>query len=198
MAIGNPSGLIGTATQGIISGLNRKSSDDSRTLPSIQTDAAVNYGNSGGALFDMKGTVIGVVNAKIVSEGYDNLGFAITINQAKPIIEDLLSKGYVSGRPVLGITFLQNYPEMAELRGLDAGLYVTEINADLPVAESGLKLGDTITQIDGKDVSSLSDVQSILDDKKPNDKVKVKVIRYDTLGDKQELELEITLGEKIN
>ncbi|NLJ16851.1 MAG: PDZ domain-containing protein [Clostridiales bacterium] len=198
VAIGNPSGLIGTATQGIISGLNRKSSDDSRTLPSIQTDAAVNYGNSGGALFDMKGTVIGVVNAKIVSEGYDNLGFAITINQAKPIIEDLLSKGYVSGRPVLGITFLQIYPEMAELRGLDAGLYVTEINADLPVAESGLKLGDTITQIDGKDVSSLSDVQSILDDKKPNDKVKVKVIRYDTLGDKQELELEITLGEKIN
>lgn len=198
VAIGNPSGLIGTATQGIISGLDRKSSDDARTLPSIQTDAAVNFGNSGGALFDMYGTVVGVVNAKIVDTGYDNLGFAITINQAKPIIDDLLAKGYVSGRPVLGITFLQISPAIAEMQEMEAGLYVTEINADLPVANSGLKLADTITSIDGKEVSSLSDVQSLLNEKKPGDKVKVKVIRYDTLGDKQELEFEIELGEKIS
>ena len=198
VAIGNPSGLVGTATQGIISGLNRKSSDDSRTLPSIQTDAAVNFGNSGGALFDMGGRVIGVVNAKIVDTGYDNLGFAITINQAKPIIDDLLANGYVSGRPVLGITFLQISKQVAEMQGRDAGLYVTEINPDLPVGKSGLKLADTITSIDGKDVSSLTDVQSILNNKKPGDKVKIKVIRYDTLGDKKDLELEIQLGEKIN
>lgn len=111
-AIGNP-GVNGsimfthTMTQGIISGLNRISLSTGYSTSYIQTDAAINGGNSGGALFDMYGNVIGVVNKKIVYDTVENIGFAITINEAKPVMEDLLSFGYVKSRPVLGITTVE-------------------------------------------------------------------------------------------
>ncbi len=195
IAIGNPSGLVGTVTKGIVSGLNRYYETDTGELSSIQTDAAVNFGNSGGAMFDMAGKVVGIVNAKIVSDGSDNLGFAITINEAKPIIEDLTSKGYVSGRPILGITLFYVNEYVGYAQGMEPGLYVTEINEELPVAESGLKVGDSIVSMDGTDVLTLDDVSAVLNTKKPGDTVKTTVLRSDTLGNRKYVDLEITISE---
>ena len=102
-AIGNPAGLTGSITDGIVSGLNRKIKADSTgfEMDCIQTNAAISPGNSGGALVNMYGQVIGITSSKYVSSSYEGLGFAITINEAKPVIEELISQGYVSGNNIL-------------------------------------------------------------------------------------------------
>lgn len=182
-AIGNPAGLSKTITNGIISGLNRYySSEVGYELSSIQTNAAINPGNSGGGLFDMYGNVIGIVNSKLVSgsssTSIENLGFAITINEAKPVISDLINYGYVTGRPVLGITTVAINEYTAQLYGLAAtGLLVTEIKPDAPVSKSELRVGDVITAVNGKKISSLNDLQVILKDKHAGDTVTVTVSR---------------------
>ena len=181
-AIGNPAGLNKSITNGIISGLNRYSSEGGYELSSIQTNAAINPGNSGGGLFDMYGNVIGVVNSKLVSTSasttLENLGFAITINEAKPVISDLINYGYVTGRPTLGITTIAVNEYTAQLYGLAAtGLLVTEIRSDAPVSRSGLRVGDVITAVNGKSVSSVSDVQGITKGMSAGDTITVTVSR---------------------
>ena len=178
-AIGNPSGLTNTLTDGIISGLNRYySADSGYELSSIQTTTAINPGNSGGALFDMYGNVIGVVNSKLVSDSIEGLGFAITINEAKPVISDLINYGYVTGRPVLGIITTEVNEYTAYLYGLpSAGILVTSIDEDAPVAKSGLRIGDVIVAIDGKETTTVSGVQSVLKTKQAGDTVTVTVVR---------------------
>ena len=187
-AIGNPAGLNKSMSKGIISGLNRYSSDKGYELSSIQTDAAINPGNSGGGLFDMYGNVVGIVNSKLVADdsSIENLGFAITINEAKPVISDLINFGHVTGRPALGITTLEitnNYS--AQLYGLSStGLLVTSINADAPVAQSGLQIGDLIVAVEGNEVKSVTDVQEITKGMSAGDKITATVIRSstDTMG----------------
>lgn len=180
-AIGNPAGLNKSMSKGIISGLNRYSSDKGYELSSIQTDAAINPGNSGGGLFDMYGNIVGIVNSKLVADdsSIENLGFAITINEAKPVIGDLINFHYVTGRPALGITttaITNNY--MAQLYGLSStGLLVREINQDAPVAQSDLQVGDLIVGINGKEVESVTDVQEATKGMSAGDKVTVTVIR---------------------
>ena len=181
-AIGNPAGLNKTITNGIISGLNRYSSEGGYELSSIQTNAAINPGNSGGGLFDMYGNVIGIVNSKLVSTStsttLENLGFAITINEAKPVISDLINYGYVTGRPTLGITTIAVNEYTAQLYGLAAtGLLVTEIRTDAPVAHSGLRVGDVITAVNGNRVSSVADVQAITKGMSAGDTITVTVSR---------------------
>ena len=181
-AIGNPAGLNKTITNGIISGLNRYSSEGGYELSSIQTNAAINPGNSGGGLFDMYGNVIGIVNSKLVSTSssttLENLGFAITINEAKPVISDLINFGYVTGRPTLGITTLAVNEYTAQLYGLSAtGLLVTEIREDAPVAHSGLRIGDVITAVNGTDISTVADVQAITKGMSAGDTITVTVSR---------------------
>lgn len=203
-AIGNPSGLANTLTDGIISGLNRYYSTDSGyELSSIQTTTAINPGNSGGALFDMYGNVVGVVNSKLVSDSIEGLGFAITINEAKPVISDLINYGYVTGRPVLGITTTEVNEYTAYLYGLpSAGILVTSINQDAPVASSGLRIGDVITHVDGKAVSSVSGVQTVLKTKQAGDTVTVTVVRtaqshfgYSNADSTETVDIEIVLTE---
>ena len=181
-AIGNPAGLNKTITNGIISGLNRYSSEGGYELSSIQTNAAINPGNSGGGLFDMYGNVVGIVNSKLVSTSssttLENLGFAITINEAKPVISDLINYGYVTGRPALGITTIQVNEYTAQLYGLAAtGLLVTDINEDAPVAKSGLRIGDVITAVNGTEVSSVAEVQAITKGMSAGDTITVTVSR---------------------
>lgn len=207
-AIGNPSGLTNTLTNGIISGLNRYYSTDSGyELSSIQTTTAINPGNSGGALFDMYGNVVGVVNSKLVSDSIEGLGFAITINEAKPVISDLINYGYVTGRPVLGITTTEVNEYTAYLYGLpSAGILVTSINEDAPVATSGLRIGDVIIKIEGKEVSTVNGVQSVLKTKQAGDTVTVTVVRtsqnqshfgygYSNSSSTETVDIEITLTE---
>lgn len=201
-AIGNP-GVTGdvmfehTMTKGIISGLNRVSLSEGYSLSLIQTDTAINSGNSGGGLFDMYGNVIGIVNSKIVTDTYEGIGFALTINEAKPIMEDLLSYGYVKSRPVLGITTVELNEYRAELYGvrLSKGLLVAEINPDAAVAKSKLRISDIITKINGTNVETVADVQTIISKMKAGDKITATVARANSAGELESVEVEIILSE---
>lgn len=195
VAIGNPLGLETSVSKGIVSGLNRQLSDSNRSLSSIQTDAAINSGNSGGALFNMYGEVVGVVNEKLINNYAENVGFAITINEAKDVINDLISKGYVTGRPILGITCIQVSEYVAAIQNMTPGLYVTNIEKDLAIAKSELVVGDTITKINGTSVTSVDGVSEIIKDMKPGDTVSVTVVRTDSLGRDTEMTFDVILSE---
>ncbi len=197
VVIGNPMGLETSVSKGIVSGLNRQLSSGDWSLPSIQTDAPINSGNSGGAMFNMYGEVVGVVNEKLINDYAESLGFAITINEAKSVIDDLISLGYVTGRPILGVTCLQVSDYVAAVRGMTPGLYISEIDQSLPVAKSDLQIGDTVTKVEGVAVTSVSEVSEILadNDKRPGDTVKVTVVRSDALGRDREVEIDIVLAE---
>lgn len=194
IAIGNPLGYQSSVSKGIISGLNRQVSDSKRSLTAIQTDAPINSGNSGGALFNSFGEVVGIVNEKRVDSYAESMGFAITINEAKDVIEDLVRNGYVTGRAILGITYLEINEMAAAYRGDIAGWQVKEINEDLPVAQSGLTVGDTIVEIDGKSVLD-DDVQNIFSEKQPGDTVTVTVVRINALGREKNVDIEVELSE---
>lgn len=206
-AIGNPAGLNKSLTGGYISGLNRYSNEKGYELSSIQTDAAINPGNSGGGLFDMYGNLIGVVNSKLVASdsSIENLGFAITINEAKPVISDLINFGHVTGRPALGISTQQINQYTAQLYGLSAtGLLVAEIDQDAPVAQSGLQIGDVIVKVNGIDVETVTDVQTITKGLKAGDKVTVTVSRtsvtdngsyWGSIRTSREIDIEVILTE---
>lgn len=203
-AIGNP-GITEkimfdhTMTKGIVSGLDVEClADNGYSISLIQTDAPINSGNSGGGLFDMYGNVVGVVNSKIIATTYEGIGFALTINEAKPIMEDLLSYGYVKSRPVLGITTVELNEYRAELYGakLSQGLLVSTINEDAPVAKSGLRIADIITKINGKNVSTVSDVQAIISKFKAGDKITATVARENSSGGMDSVEIDIVLTEK--
>lgn len=192
--IGNPMGLQTSVSKGVVSGLNRQISSNDRALSSIQTDAAINSGNSGGAMFNMYGEVVGVVNEKLINDYSENLGFAITINEAKTVIDDLINKGYVTGRPILGFTCIQ-VSEDAARYGMTPGLYITEIDKNLAIADSDLVVGDTITKVNGQSVTTTTEVSSILKDMKPGDSVTVTVVRIDSMGRDREYSFDITLSE---
>lgn len=194
IAIGNPLGYETSVSKGIISGLNRQVSDRKRSLTAIQTDTPINSGNSGGALFNTYGEVVGVVNEKRVDSYAESMGFAITINEAKTVIDDLISNGYVTGRAILGITYLEINETAAAYRGDTAGWQVKEIDQSLPVATSGLTVGDTIIEIDGKSVLE-DNVNNIFSEKKPGDTVTVTVVRISSLGREKRVDIEVELSE---
>jgi len=195
VAIGNPMGLETSISKGIVSGLNREQYSSERALSSIQTDAAINSGNSGGALFNMYGEVVGVVNSKLVMDYAEGIGFAITINEARTVIDDLISQGFVSGRPILGITCLEVSEYVAAIQGMTPGLYVTDIDKTLAIAESDLVVGDTIVAVEDVYITSVSEVSEILADMKPGDSVTVTVVRVDSLGRSKEVKFDIILSE---
>jgi len=193
-AIGNPVELEKTMTKGIVSGLKRDLDGDTYALPSIQTDASVNPGNSGCPLFDMHGNIVGIVNIKIVyGAEIDNLGFAISIDEAKPVINELLESGTIS-RAMLGITAREI--TNAGMMGVDveSGLLVDSVRPGTPAASSGLARGDIITKIDGIEIVSITDVHAALKDKKAGDSVKVTVVRYNNYGEKDTFTLEFALA----
>lgn len=203
IAVGNPLGLETSVSKGIVSGLNRQISDSARGLSSIQTDAGINSGNSGGALFNTYGEVVGVVNSKYVYDYAESLGFAITINEAKGVIDDLISKGYVSGRAVLGISYNPISEYAAALRGWTPGLLIASINPDMAVASSGLAVGDTIVEIEGESVvgedstDTAYRIGTILAGKKPGDVITVTVVRTDPLGREKKVKIDVELSEYV-
>ncbi len=192
-AIGNPLGLETSVSKGIISGLNRQVSTTDYGLTSIQTDAAINSGNSGGGLFNAYGEVIGVVNEKYVSSYAESLGFAITINDAKSVIDDLISKGYVTGRSILGITYTLIPETYANRYGIAAGMRIESIDNSLAIAKSDLRVGDTITKIDGQSVIT-SEVSKILASKTPGDTVTLTVVRQGSSRNNT-VDIEVELSE---
>ena len=167
VAIGNPLGeLGGSTTTGIVSAKSRDVTIEGTEMNVMQIDAAVNPGNSGGALFNMSGELIGIVNAKEVDEDVEGIGFAIPINNVKSIISDLVTKGYISGKRTIGIKYADiSSPRYAEYYGLDKdvdpGIYIVEVTEGSLAEELGIQAGDRILSINGLDVNELDIVGTV-------------------------------------
>ena len=205
VAIGNPMGseLAGTVTVGYISGLHREVVLDGVSFSLIQTDASINPGNSGGALVNSKGEVIGINSAKSYLAGYDTsgnpissdgIGFAIPINDAKPIINEIISNGYIS-RPGIGIQGVA-IGEEYEASGVPSGIMVREFSDDSSAAKkAGLQIYDIITEINGKKISAFKDMWDELDNYKPGDEVELTVWRQTGDNKSDTLKIKVTLQE---
>ncbi|WP_426348754.1 S1C family serine protease [Alloiococcus sp. CFN-8] len=188
VAIGNPLGeLGGTVTSGIVSALDREIQLDGETMNLLQIDAAINPGNSGGGLFDGQGNLVGVVVAKSAGTGVEGLGFAIPIDDAKKIIDDLINNGYVTGRVVLGVSVYEiTDRESARRFGTNyLGVYVNEVTEGSNAARAGIKKGDSIVSINGEEISTVEDLTSILGDHSVGDTLKIRVLRANEYVDLQ-------------
>ncbi len=181
-ALGNPGGLSlqSSFTDGMISGLNRViTTDDSiYSMTVLQTSAAINPGNSGGALINEYGQVIGITSSKIVSTDYEGIGFAIPTEQAKPIIEEIINNGYVSGRARLGITGTTIDSVTAKYYDVPEGVQIITIEEDGSLFGTEAKVGDIIIAYNGEDVTRMEDLQGFLAESKPGDEVELTLYRY--------------------
>lgn len=189
-------GFENTVTYGHITGLKREINTDyisSSTILCIQSDAALNPGNSGGALVNMYGQVVGVAVALMNHETYENIGFSISIDDAVPIAEDLISQGYVSSRTRVGITYIPIGDASASAYGIPAGLCVMEIDSSSGAASAGLKPYDIITEIDGVRVFGAEDISDVLADKVPGDKITLSVVRKKVTGEIKTFSAEVEL-----
>ncbi len=199
IAIGNPLGQLGgTVTDGIISALDREIKIDGKTMNLLQTNAAINPGNSGGGLFDANGNLIGLVVAKSSSTStgtsVEGLGFAIPANDIVDILEDLKTKGYVTGRGSLGINVVtvSGQEAMFMYRVDKEGVYVSAVTSGGAADKAGLKVGDCITEFDGKAITTGSELTAAVSKRKAGEKVNIKITR-----DGKEQTIEVTLGEKV-
>ena len=167
IAVGNPLGfeLFGSVTSGIVSALNREISINEKNMTLIQTDAAINQGNSGGPLLNSCGQVIGINSAKMSSSygsaTVEGLGFAIPINDAKTIIDDLINNGYVSGRPQIGISSVNIDEAYSSYLGLPMGIYVRAVGENSAAEEAGIRVGDVIIGINDEAVTTTDELNSI-------------------------------------
>ncbi len=198
MAVGNPLGeLGGTVTGGMISALNRsvtiQGSSSVNTMSLIQMDASVSPGNSGGGLFNMNGELVGIVNAKSSSSDAEGLGFAIPINAAIKVAQELLENGYVTGRPYLGITYLAvTDAQTASQLGVNAyGVYVVEVVKGGPAEKAGLQAGDRIVSVDGTEIASKDDLGTLMQKHAAGDTLSITIAR-----EGQMQTVNVTLGEK--
>ena len=198
MAVGNPLGeLGGTVTGGMISALNRSvtipGSSSVNTMSLIQMDASVSPGNSGGGLFNMNGELVGIVNAKSSSSDAEGLGFAIPINDAIKVAQELLENGYVTGRPYLGITYLAvTDAQTASQLGVNAyGVYVVEVVKGGPAEKAGLQAGDRIVSVDGTEIASKDDLGTLMQKHAAGDTLSITIAR-----EGQMQTVNVTLGEK--
>ena len=197
VAIGDPLGveLRGTMSDGIVSAISRDVQVDGRTMNLIQTNAALNSGNSGGPLINSMGQVIGINTMKIGafadSSGVEGLGFAIPSATVQEIVNQLLTQGYVSGRPWLGIegesfsTFYQRFYRIPR------GVYITSVQSGSPAGTAGLQSGDIIVSVDGTAVSDMEDLDSLLYAHIPGDTMTLTIYRSGRQGD-----VTVTLTEK--
>ncbi|MBR1383083.1 MAG: trypsin-like peptidase domain-containing protein, partial [Ruminococcus sp.] len=197
VAIGSPAGYNNSVTMGVVSSVNRqiRSKNGNDTVTCIQIDAPINPGSSGGGLFNMWGQVIGITSSKLSSSDYEGIGFAVATNQMKPIIEDIIENGFVTGRVKIGITYYAVSETTAEINDMLKGLYVVSISDDCDVANSGLQEGDIITAIDGKDPLLYEKVSDIYKDKQPGDTISCTVSRENTDGEYDTFEITFALME---
>ena len=198
VAIGDPLGAAfrGTYTDGIVSAINRDVDINGRTMTLIQTNAALNSGNSGGPLINCYGQVIGINTMKIGAftdtAGVEGLGFAIPSTQVKEIVDQIVAQGYVSGRPTLGITgealstFYQHYYRMP------AGLYITEVDPGSDAAYKGIQEGDLLLYLDDTRIVSADDLRNAVYEYKVGEAVEAIIYSQG-----QQYRVELTLGEDV-
>jgi len=178
-AIGNPGGtaFYGSVTSGIISAIDRptSSNESGYTMECIQHDAAINPGNSGGALINSYGQVIGINSSKIASEEFEGMGFAVPINVAKSVVDDILKSGYVTGRAKLGIRYVpisenSTYAQIAKQNKLPSGsIVIAAINDDSALTGTQAVAGDIITAVNGEDLEKSGDLLKAVEDADPGD-----------------------------
>ncbi len=195
VAIGNPLGQLGgSVTEGIISALDRDVVVDGQTMNLMQTDTAINPGNTGGGLFDTQGSLIGIVVAKSSGSEVEGLGFAIPVNEAVDVISDLKEFGYVRGRVYTGMEFIDvDSVQLAWMYGLsNLGCYVYSVDRGTNAEEAGFKSGDLILSVDGKEIESTEDIESILNKKSVGDEIVFSVQRNNAQG-----ELTLVLEEYV-
>lgn len=191
MAVGNPVNMTSTVTTGIISAVNRKITDsDGKTYTCIQTDAAINSGNSGGALVNSEGKVIGINTLKLSGTGIEGIGFAIPINSTTDITSQLIQYSKVK-RPFIGISGIDLDETTAKKYNLVVGVYVKSVEDFSSAEKGGLKAGDVIIEADGKSIKSMDELNEIKNSHQIGDTIKLKINR-----DGSEKELTLTLGEQ--
>ena len=190
MAIGSPLGMESTVTAGIISATSRTITSDGKNYTVIQTDAAINSGNSGGALINSKGEVIGINTLKLSGSGVEGIGFAIPINSTKTIYEQLISDGKVK-RPYIGISGRDINEETAKKYDLVEGVYVVTVEQFSAAEKSGLRAYDVITEVNGKQIKTMDELNEIKNEHNIGDTLMLKVFR-----NKEYKEITITLGEQ--
>lgn len=176
MAIGNPLGMQSSVSSGMISAVNRKVTTDGNTYTLIQTDTAINSGNSGGALVNSKGEVIGINTLKMSGSGIEGMGFAIPINSAKPIYEQLIQYNKVK-RPYIGISGRDLDEKTAKANNLVVGIYILSIDEFSAAEKAGLKIGDVITAIDGKNITKMDELNEVKNTHNIGDEIKLKIYR---------------------
>ncbi len=194
IAIGNPLGnLGGTVTDGIISALSREITVDGQKMTLLQTNAAVNPGNSGGGLFNIYGELIGVVNAKSGGDNVEGLGFAIPINIAKKVIEDLMQNGYVTGRVKVGINLLEINDRQSAFRyGVNEyGVYIYATEEDSPASKAGLKSGDRIISVEDEKIETADQLKNKIQEYEVGDVITFKIERNG-----KEYKIDVTLDEQ--
>ncbi|HBB19004.1 MAG TPA: peptidase S1 [Ruminococcus sp.] len=201
IAVGNPLGfeLFGTVTSGIVSALNRQISINDKEMTLIQTDAAINNGNSGGPLLNSCGQVIGINSAKLSSSYGSNqatiegLGFAIPINEAKVIIDDLINYSYVTGRPQIGISTSDITEAYSSYLGMPMGVLVQSVQEDSAAEMAGMKKGDIIIDVEGTPIKTGQELNKVKNQYKAGDTITITVYRSG-----EDVELEVTLQEAHN
>lgn len=195
VAIGNPLGeFAGSATEGIISGLEREITIDNRAMSLIQTSASINPGNSGGGLFDEHGNLIGIVVAKSSGSEVEGLGFAIPSNTVKEIADDLIEKGYVSDRPVAGISVLDLTDANDAMQyGVQlTGVYIAEVTGE-NAKKAGLKEGDLIYYFEDTKITGSSQLVRLIQSHEVGDTVTFTIIRENHM-----IDIDVKLAEASN
>ena len=191
MAVGSPLGLQSTITCGVVSAVNREVTDtDGKTYTLIQTDAAINAGNSGGALVNSEGKVIGVNTLKLTGNDVEGMGFAIPINSTTDITSQLIQYSKVR-RPYIGVTGMDLDAETARKNNLVEGIYVKDVETFSAAEKGGIKIGDVIIKADGKDVKTMDELNEIKNSHNIGDEMTITVNR-----DGEQKDLTITLGEQ--
>lgn len=191
MAVGNPINMTSTVTTGIVSAVNRDITDsDGQTYKCIQTDAAINSGNSGGALVNSEGKVIGINTLKLSGTGIEGIGFAIPINSTTDITSQLIQYSKVK-RPYIGISGIDLDEETAKRYNLVVGIYIKSVEDFSSAEKSGLKAGDVIIEAEGSPITSMDKLNEIKNAHQIGDELKIKINR-----DGKEKDITITLGEQ--
>lgn len=191
MAVGNPLGMQSSITCGVVSAVNREVTDtDGKKFTLIQTDAAINSGNSGGALVNSEGKVIGINTLKLSGTGIEGMGFAIPINSTTDITSQLIQYSKVK-RPYIGISGMDLNEQTAKANNLAQGIYVKSVDDFSAGEKAGIKIGDVIIEADGKKITKMDELNEIKNKHQIGNEMKIKVNR-----DGKEKELTITLGEQ--